>query len=74
MNREPMHAWYSAAQAELCGSLVYARADGTEVVVTTVAATSEHGTHWDDLMDCGEVVTFVRRISFGTMGRQEFGR
>ena len=69
-----LHAWYSATMAERTGSLVYARADGTEVVVTTLTRTPAHGVGFDDIEERGEVETFVRRLSWGTDGKPEMGR
>lgn len=57
MEKKPMRAWYSArAVAAGCGTSFYARADGTEVEVTTVNSYYL----WEDKQDMGEVVRFVR--------------
>ena len=64
-----MHAFYSEKQAEMCGVVVYARADGSLVECTCVSETSDCGVSWDDVKHLGEVTTFV---SFDPQHQQMF--
>lgn len=60
---EIYHAWFSQKAANLYGSIIYAREDGTEVEVTVAKRKIEHGETylWDDKKYVGEVVRYVRR-------------
>ena len=60
-----LHAWYSPKMAEFYGGFVYARADGSEIVITSATKTREYAPGWDDMENRGEVVKFVRRIDTG---------
>lgn len=60
------HAWYSHRAAKLCGSFIYARADGTEVEVTAVDKDIRYNSGWSDKEYCGEVVKFLRTGRRGT--------
>lgn len=64
-----MHAWYSPQMAKHCGTAIYAREDGSEVHVTVVNQTPNHGCKWDDLEYIGEVSHWVRR---GLKGEWDF--
>ena len=60
-----LHAWYSAKMAATAPVSVYAREDGSEVVVTAVTTAPEYAPGWDDIVSLGEVVEFVRRYDTG---------
>ena len=61
MSNKKLFAVFSAKQKQYAGSSIYRRPDGSEVEVTCVS--SNEGcpeTKWDDKVDLGEVVSWVR--------------
>ncbi len=57
-----LYAVYSAKQAELGGTFIYQRPDGTEVEVTAVDKIPGcPETKWSDKQDLGEITQFIRR-------------
>lgn len=61
-----LHAFYSAKQATICGTVIYRGLDGTEVECTEVSEFNTSGAHFDDIKYLGEVVHycehgFIRR-------------
>jgi len=61
MSDKKLFAVFSAKQKECAGSSIYRRPDGSEVEVTCVG--SKDGcpeTKWDDKINLGEVVDWVR--------------
>lgn len=56
--------FYSEKGSSIHGSYIYNRPDGTEVEVTSVFKTEDHGKvgcGWDDKVCVGPVTDFVRR-------------
>jgi hypothetical protein len=62
-------AWYSEKAAELHGSTIWRKADGTEVEVTIVGESMETIYNWDDKVYVGEVTDFIRTAQIGTYQR-----
>jgi hypothetical protein len=63
-----MRAFFSKRGAELYGTAIYARADGTEIEVTAVVDLKQYPDSilkWPDLEDRGEVERYLRK---GTPG------
>lgn len=54
------HAWYSRQAAILFGSMIYARADGTEVEITTASEDFHFNYGWPDKQYRGVVVNYIR--------------
>ena len=54
---------YSEKQSRFTGVLEWSRPDGNKVLVTEVSDLSGHlSGEWDDAVDVGEVVEYVRRV------------
>lgn len=58
------HAWYSRQAASLFGSTIYARADGSEVEITTVSEDFHFDYGWPDKQYRGQVVKYLRPGQF----------
>lgn len=69
------HAWYSRKSANIYGSVIYTRADGTEVEVTAVNEDINYNYNWPDKEYRGEVVKFLRptvfKLNFSTVSEKE---
>lgn len=60
-----LYAWYSPRTAKLYGSVIYARADGTEVEVTIVCDSNVSNDGWTDKIYVGEVTRYLRKGQAG---------
>ena len=61
------YGFYSVRQAKVGGTVWYWSIDGSLIEVTQVDAREDYVSRWDDMVCLGEVTTFVRRGSKGTL-------
>jgi hypothetical protein len=56
------HAWFSEEAANMCGSYIYADAEGNEVEVTACTVTRNGDSYgWPDKVYLGTVVRYVKQ-------------
>jgi len=60
--KEKMFAVYSEKQRKLVGLVEWSRPDGSIVQATSVGQSRNAGCVWDDTIELGEVVQFLRRV------------
>lgn len=74
MNSNPYIGWYSQQSADLYGTVVYRREDGTETHVTQAAQDMSGAPGWPDAVFLGEIGTYVRQGRSGSQLRRPLER